>query len=58
MAGIEKKPFGKTGQLSSRIIFGSVCLYQAEQDAADEVLESLFEYGCIHHHHRRSAGTA
>ena len=48
MAAIEKQPFGNTGHLSSRIIFGSVSLYQADQDTADEVLESLFEYGINH----------
>ena len=45
---IEKHPFGSTGHLSSRIIFGSVCLYQAGQDAADDVLDTLLEYGINH----------
>ena len=48
MAAIEKQLFGNTGHLSSRVIFGSVCLSQATQDAADEVLESLLEYGINH----------
>lgn len=45
---IEKKPFGNTGYLSTRAIFGAVCLSQATQDAADEVLDALFEYGINH----------
>jgi aryl-alcohol dehydrogenase-like predicted oxidoreductase len=48
MSSIEKLPFGNTGHSSSRVIFGSVCLSQATQDAADEVLESLLEYGINH----------
>jgi len=48
MATIEKQPFGNTGHLSSRVIFGSFCLNQAPQDAADEVLETLLEYGINH----------
>jgi len=48
MAIIEKQPFGNTGHSSSRAIFGSFCLNQATQDAADKVLETLFEYGINH----------
>jgi aryl-alcohol dehydrogenase-like predicted oxidoreductase len=48
MAEIDKQPFGNTGHLSSRIIFGSVCLYQADQDAANKVLETLLEHGINH----------
>jgi aryl-alcohol dehydrogenase-like predicted oxidoreductase len=48
MALIEKNPFGNTGHMSTRAIFGSVCLSQATQDAADEVLETLLEYGINH----------
>ena len=48
MTLIEKQPFGSTGHLSTRAIFGAVCLSQATQDAADEVLEALFEYGINH----------
>ena len=48
MAIIEKQPFGSTGHLSSRAIFGSVSLKEASQDAADEVLEMLFEFGINH----------
>jgi aryl-alcohol dehydrogenase-like predicted oxidoreductase len=48
MAIIDKQPFGNTGHMSTRAIFGSVCLGQATQDAADEVLETLLEYGINH----------
>ncbi len=48
MAIIEKQPFGNTGHLSTRAIFGSVSLSRASQDAADEVLEMLLEYGINH----------
>jgi aryl-alcohol dehydrogenase-like predicted oxidoreductase len=48
MSSIEKLPFGNTGHSSSRVIFGSVCLSQVPQDAADEVLETLLEYGINH----------
>jgi len=48
MTIIEKQPFGNTGHPSSRVIFGSFCLNQATQDAADEVLETLLEYGINH----------
>jgi len=48
MTSIEKQPFGNTGHLSTRAIFGSVCLNRVGQDAADEVLEMLLEYGINH----------
>ncbi len=48
MASIEKQLFGNTGHRSTRAIFGSFCLSQASQDAADEVLETLLEYGINH----------
>jgi len=48
MAVIEKLAFGNTGHLSTRAIFGSFSLSQAGQDTADEVLETLLEYGINH----------
>jgi len=48
MTIIEKEPFGNTGHVSTRAIFGSFCLSQANQDAADQVLETLLEYGINH----------
>ena len=48
MAIIEKQPFGNTRHQSTRAIFGSFSLSQVSQDAADEVLELLLEYGINH----------
>jgi aryl-alcohol dehydrogenase-like predicted oxidoreductase len=48
MALIEKFPFGNTGHMSTRAIFGSVCLRGIDQKAADEVLDLLLEFGINH----------
>jgi aryl-alcohol dehydrogenase-like predicted oxidoreductase len=48
MVAIEKHPFGSTGHLSSRAIFGSFSLNRANQDTADEVLEMLLEFDINH----------
>ena len=45
---IEKIPFGKTGHLSSRTIFGSVSLARVSQSEADRVLDLLWEFGINH----------
>ena len=45
---IEKIPFGKTGHLSSRTIFGSVSLGRVSQSEADRVLDLLGEFGVNH----------
>jgi aryl-alcohol dehydrogenase-like predicted oxidoreductase len=45
---IEKIPFGKTGHLSSRTIFGSVSLGRLSQSEADPVLDLLLEFGVNH----------
>ena len=45
---IEKIPFGRTGHLSSRIVFGAAALGSMKQDRADRVLETLLEYGVNH----------
>jgi aryl-alcohol dehydrogenase-like predicted oxidoreductase len=45
---IEKIPFGKTGHLSSRTIFGSVSLGRISQTEADRVLDLLCEFGINH----------
>ena len=45
---IEKQPFGRTGHMSTRAIFGSACLRQATQAEADSVLELLLKYGINH----------
>jgi len=45
---IPKKIFGRTGHLSTRVIFGGWALSQASQKEADQVLELLLEYGINH----------
>jgi len=45
---IEVQPFGRTGHMSTRVIFGSYALSQATQAEADGVLELLLEYGVNH----------
>jgi aryl-alcohol dehydrogenase-like predicted oxidoreductase len=45
---IKKQPFGSTGQLSSRAIFGSVSLRYAREEEAERVLEIILEYGVNH----------
>lgn len=45
---MEKQPFGNTGHLSSRAIFGSVSLRYAEEEEAEHVLEIILEYGVNH----------
>ncbi|MEN6436127.1 MAG: aldo/keto reductase, partial [Anaerolineaceae bacterium] len=45
---IEKKLFGRTGHLSTRVIFGAYALSEATQHDADRVLELLLEYGVNH----------
>ena len=45
---IEKRMFGRTGHLSSKLIFGAAALGQVEQSTADQVLDMLLEYGVNH----------
>ncbi|MBN1316858.1 MAG: aldo/keto reductase, partial [Anaerolineales bacterium] len=45
---IEKQPFGRTGHMSTRIIFGAAALSKVTQAEADRTLESLLEYGINH----------
>lgn len=45
---IEKLPFGQTGHLSTRTLFGAAALSRVSQDVADETLELLFEHGINH----------
>ena len=45
---ITKIPFGKTGHLSTRTIFGAASLGAMRQERADQVLETLFKYGVNH----------
>lgn len=45
---IERTPFGGTGHVSSRIIFGAAALGGMRQDRADKTLEVLLEFGVNH----------
>jgi aryl-alcohol dehydrogenase-like predicted oxidoreductase len=45
---IPKGLFGRTGHLSTRVIFGAYALSGATQSQADQVLELLLEYGVNH----------
>jgi aryl-alcohol dehydrogenase-like predicted oxidoreductase len=41
-------PFGRTGHVSTRVIFGAAALGAMRQDRADAVLETLLEFGVNH----------
>ena len=41
-------PFGRTGHLSSRIIFGGAALSRVTQETADKTFETLLEHGINH----------
>ncbi len=45
---IEKAPFGNTGHLSSRVIFGAAALGAMKQERADATLAKLDPYGINH----------
>lgn len=45
---IEKRPFGRTGHLSSAVIFGAAALGKVDQGTADRVLDLLLEFGVNH----------
>jgi aryl-alcohol dehydrogenase-like predicted oxidoreductase len=45
---IEKQAFGRTGHMSTRVIFGGAALWEMTQDEADQVLELLLEYDINH----------
>ena len=45
---IERRPFGRTGHLSSATLFGGAALAQASQADADRTLEVLLRYGVNH----------
>jgi aryl-alcohol dehydrogenase-like predicted oxidoreductase len=48
MSRIETHPFGLTGHHSSRAIFGSFALKDADPDQAAKVLDLLYQYGVNH----------
>ena len=45
---IEKRVFGRTGHMSSAIIFGAAALARVDQGVADRVLDLLIEYDVNH----------
>jgi aryl-alcohol dehydrogenase-like predicted oxidoreductase len=45
---IEKRPFGRTGHMSTATIFGGAALMRATAKDADRALEILLEYGVNH----------
>ncbi|MDX1524355.1 MAG: aldo/keto reductase [Anaerolineae bacterium] len=45
---IEKRPFGRTGHLSTVTIFGGAALAQVSQAAADRTLDLLLKFGVNH----------
>ncbi|MEX2489266.1 MAG: aldo/keto reductase [Pseudomonadales bacterium] len=47
-AMIEKLPFGRTGHLSTRTLFGAAALGAMRQEKADQILELLLAYGVNH----------
>ena len=45
---IKRIPFGHTGHLSSRVIFGAAALYSMKQERADRLLQVLLDHGINH----------
>src|SRR5512147_2758263 len=45
---IEKRPFGRTGHMSTVTIFGAAALMRKGKKEADRALEILLEYGVNH----------
>jgi aryl-alcohol dehydrogenase-like predicted oxidoreductase len=45
---IEKLPFGRTGHISTRTLFGAAALWSVTQAEADRILDVLLEYGVNH----------
>jgi aryl-alcohol dehydrogenase-like predicted oxidoreductase len=45
---IAKIPFGNTGYLSTRTIFGAASMWAMRQERANQVLEMLLKYGINH----------
>lgn len=48
MATIEKKMFGRTGHLSTRVIFGAAAFGNVTQAEADRTIDVLMQYGINH----------
>lgn len=48
MSPIPKAPFGRTGHMSTRTIFGAAALSRVSQEVADQALQVLLAYGVNH----------
>lgn len=48
MPSIEKRPFGRTGHLSTVTLFGAAALGRVSQKEADQTMELIMEYGVNH----------
>ncbi|HKM05564.1 MAG TPA: aldo/keto reductase, partial [Sphaerochaeta sp.] len=55
---IEKKQFGRTGHMSSRVIFGAAALAKVSQKEADETYDLLKKYDINHIDTAHSYGEA
>jgi len=55
---IDKKPFGRTGHLSTRTLFGAWALQAATRAEADQTLQVLLEHGVNHIDTAASYGNA
>jgi len=55
---ISKIPFGRTGHMSTRTLFGAAALGGVTQDVANRTLDSLLEYGVNHIDTAHSYGAA
>lgn len=55
---IEKRPFGRTGQISTCTLFGAAALGKVSQADADRTLEVLLKYGVNHIDTANSYGEA
>src|SRR5215469_9040728 len=45
---IAKQPFGRSGHMSTRTLFGAAALGSVTQEEADQTLEVLLQYGVNH----------
>ena len=45
---ITQSPFGRTGHMSTRVIFGAYAVHACAQDEADRALDLLLRYGINH----------
>jgi len=55
---IESRPFGRTGHMSTRTLFGAAALAHATQNEANRTLDLLLEYGVNHIDTANSYGDA